>query len=162
MEQRLKQNQEVKEKRYQMFLSKRREADDYKMQLTGFKNQCTQLRREREQQNYERKLLIRQQKERGKQKEQEFLAEKRMMALREKTNLKNAHREEIYNYEHEAEELEKLEADLLKQLELTQERERHVFGELKSALMDSSMPMKSRVSGPLFESASAAGDEGLY
>ena len=74
-----------------------------------------------------------------------------MLAIREKSNLKNLHREEIYCYEQEAEELEKLEAELLKQLEITQERERNVFGELKVALMDSSLPMKSRVSGPLFE-----------
>lgn len=42
-----------------------------------------------------------------------------MIALREKATLKNHHREEIYGYEQEAEELEKLEADLLKQLEIT-------------------------------------------
>ena len=69
------------------------------------------------------------------------------MALREKEKLRNVHRNEIYTYEQEAEELEKQEADLLKQLEMTQEHERNVFGELKVALMDSSMPMKSRVTG---------------
>ena len=69
------------------------------------------------------------------------------MALREKEKLRNVHRDEIYTYEHEAEDLEKQEADLLRQLEMTQERERNVFGELKVALMDSSLPMKSRVAG---------------
>ena len=42
--------------------------------------------------------------------------------------------------------MEKLEADLLRQLEVTQERETQVFGELKDALLDSSLPLKSRVS----------------
>mgnify|MGYP000745727658 CR=1 FL=1 len=70
-----------------------------------------------------------------------------MLAIREKEKLRNIHRDEIYTYEQEAEELEKMEAELLKQLEVTQERERNVFGELKSALMDSSLPMKTRVSG---------------
>lgn len=92
-------------------------------------------------------MLIRQQREKGKQKEMEFLNEKRLMAIREKEKLRNLHRDEIYTFEHEAEELEKLEAELLKQLEVTQERERHVFGELKLALMDSSQPMKSRILG---------------
>ena len=45
--------------------------------------------------------------------------EKRLIAVREKSNVKNVHREEIYCYEQEAEELEKLEAELLKQLEIT-------------------------------------------
>lgn len=142
-----------------MFLSKRKEVDQYKMELDGYRTQCNQLRKERELQNYERKMLIRQQKEKGKQKEMEYLNEKRILALREKANMKNIHREEIYSYEQEAEELEKLEADLLKQLEITQERERNVFGELKVALMDSSLPMKSRVSGPLFDSVNGAADD---
>jgi len=68
------------------------------------------------------------------------------MALREKDGLKNTQRKEIYTYEQEAEDLEKLEAELLKQLEVTQERETQVFGELKDALLDSSLPLKSRVS----------------
>jgi len=33
MERRFKQSQDLKEKRYQMFLSKRREAEEYKQQL---------------------------------------------------------------------------------------------------------------------------------
>ena len=83
-----------------------------------------------------------------------------MLALRDKEKMRNLHREEIYTFEHEAEELEKLEADLLKQLEVTQERERNVFGELKMALMDSSQPMKNRVLGKqLLESLDVSADD---
>ena len=89
----------MKEKRYQMFLNKRKETDEYKQELECFQQTGNQLRREREQQNYERKMLIRQQKEKGKQKELEFKNEKRLMALREKEKLRNVHRDEIYTYE---------------------------------------------------------------
>ena len=83
-----------------------------------------------------------------------------MLAMREKEKLRNIHREEIYTFEHEAEELEKLEAELLKQLEVTQERERNVFGELKLALMDSSQPMKNRVLGKqLLESLDVSAED---
>ena len=145
MERRMKQSQDVRERRYQMFLNKRRETDEFKQQLTGLKGACVNVRREIQQQNFERKLLIRQQRERGQQKYQDFLVEKRMIALRDKANNKLAHQQEIYTYEQEAEDLEKLEAELLKELEVTQDRERRVFGELKDALMDSSLPLKSRV-----------------
>jgi hypothetical protein len=37
-----------------------------------------------------------------------------MLAIREKEKLRNIHRDEIYTYEQEAEELEKMEAELLK------------------------------------------------
>ena len=83
-----------------------------------------------------------------------------MFALREKDKLRNMHRKEIYTFEQEAENLEKEEADLLRQLEVTQERERNVFSELKSALMDSSMTMQTRISGTQFmESFNNTGDE---
>ena len=105
-------------------------------------------------------MLIRQQREKGKEKELKFLNEKRMMAVREKEKLRMIHRDEIYTFEQEAEELEMLEAELLKQLEVTQERERSVFGELKIALMDSSLPMKTRVSGQaLIKSLNSAADD---
>jgi len=88
------------------------------------------------------------------------MEEKRLHVMKEKPNMSNQYREEIYVYEHEAENLEKEEADLLRQLEMTQERERSVFLELKSALMESSLPMKTRVSGQLLmDSLNCSGDE---
>ena len=77
MEARLKASQEAKDKRYQMFLIKRKEAEDYKREIASHKTELINLRREREQQNFERKLLIRQQHEQGKKKHMQFLAEKR-------------------------------------------------------------------------------------
>lgn len=38
MERRMKQSQDVRERRYQMFLNKRRETDEYKLQLSGFRD----------------------------------------------------------------------------------------------------------------------------
>ena len=66
--------------------------------------------------------------------------------MRDKDGLMGTHRQEIYNYEREAEELELLEAELLHELQETQQRETTVFGELKNALIDSSIPKKMRAS----------------
>ena len=46
IEKRFNHNKELKEKRYQMFLSKRREAEQYKMELHGYRSQFTQFRKE--------------------------------------------------------------------------------------------------------------------
>ena len=66
-------------------------------------------------------------------------------ALREKDYQLESQRKDIYSLEKEAEELEKLEADLLKQLQLTQQRETDAFGQLKTALIDSSLPKAVRL-----------------
>lgn len=62
----MKQHQDMKEKRYQMFLRKRKETIEYKREIEEIKTAGNQLRREREKQNYERIMLIREQKEKGK------------------------------------------------------------------------------------------------
>lgn len=68
---------------------------------------------ESEKQNWERKMLIREQLQKGQQKKQEFLEQKRKNAKREVSNMMDMQRNDIQNYEKEAEELEKLEAELL-------------------------------------------------
>ena len=50
----------------------------------------------------------------------EFMEKKRMRAMRSKDGMVDGQRMEIYNAEHEAENLEALEAQLLAQLQETQ------------------------------------------
>lgn len=71
--------------------------------------------------------------------------QKRMNAKREMGTLMDTQRCEIQNYEKEAEDLEKMEAELLHKLQETQKREKDVFGKLESAMIDASIPTKQRV-----------------
>jgi hypothetical protein len=51
---------------------------------------------------------------------------------------------EITAYEREAQELERMEADLLRKLQETQQNERAAFGKLESAMVYASIPKKMR------------------
>lgn len=62
----------------------------------------------------------------------------------EKSKYKTQHTMEIQDLEAEAEELERQEAELLKKLTVTQERENRVFDDLKRALEESSISHKIR------------------
>ena len=66
-------------------------------------------------------------------------------------------RSEIQNFEAEAEDLEKMEAELLAKLQETQKREKAVFGKLESAMIDASIPIKQRVGGNLGENSISSG-----
>lgn len=94
-------------------------------------------------------MLIREQLQRGQLKKQEFLDQKRKNAKREVNNMMDMQRNDIQNYEKEAEDLEKLEAELLQRLQETQKREKDVFGKLETAMIDASIPKKQRVGGML-------------
>ena len=54
-------------------------------------------------------------------------------------------RNQIKDYELEAQQLERLEADLLRRLQDTQVQEREAFNKLESAMLDASLPTKVRV-----------------
>ena len=54
-------------------------------------------------------------------------------------------RDNIKDYEIEAQQLEQMEAELLHKLQETQARERDAFNKLESAMIDASMPSKQRV-----------------
>ena len=73
MENRIKTQKEIKEKRLQIFMAKKQEVDLYKQEQSRTKQQLISYREESEKQNYERKLLIRQQLEQGNQKKNDFL-----------------------------------------------------------------------------------------
>ena len=64
-------------------------------------------------------MLIREQLQRGAAKKQEFLEQKRKNAKREVSNMMDMQRNDIQNFEKEAEDLEKLEAELLQRLQET-------------------------------------------
>ena len=52
---------------------------------------------------------------------------------------------EIHNFEKEAQELERMEAELLRKLQETQKNEREAFGRLENAMVDASVPKYMRV-----------------
>ena len=62
---------------------------------------------------------------------------------------------EIEEYEKEAQELERMEAELLRKLQETQQNERAAFGRLESAMVDASVPKKMRKSGMVSDSHSS-------
>ena len=100
-------------------MAKKQEVEMYKQEQSRTKQQLISYREESEKQNYERKLLIRQQLEYGNMKKNEFLEQKKKNAKREVDSLMVMQRSEIQQYEHEAEDLEKMEAELLFKLQET-------------------------------------------
>lgn len=54
---------------------------------------------------------------------------------------------QIFAFEKEARDLERMEAELLKKLQETQNNERLAFQKLETAMIDASMPIKKRVKG---------------
>ena len=57
----------------------------------------------------------------------------------------NSLQTQIHDYENEADQLEKMEAELLTKLAETQKLERDAFVSLESAMVESSIPKKARV-----------------
>ena len=86
------------------------------------------------------------------------MEQKRKNAQREVDNIMLNQRSEIQTFEQEAEELERLEADLLMKLQETQKREKAVFGKLECAMIDASIPIKQRVVGQMSINTVSAGD----
>lgn len=54
-------------------------------------------------------------------------------------------RTEIEEFEHEAEQLERMEMELLHKLQETQKMERDAYGKLETAMIDTSIPKKQRI-----------------
>ena len=54
-------------------------------------------------------------------------------------------RAEIEDFEREAEELEKMEVELLKRLKETQKKEKDAYSKLEGAMIETSIPKKQRV-----------------
>jgi hypothetical protein len=71
-----------------------------------------------------------------------FYEQKRVNAKREADTIVAMQRNDIQNYEREAEELERMEAELLQKLQETQLKEKDAFGKLEVAMIDASIPKK--------------------
>ena len=105
------------------------------------------MREESHNKAQERKLKIKEERQVGLYKQNEFIRKKvqnaRANVNDQAQNLKN----EIADYETEAQQLERLEAELLSKLQETQKAERDAFGKLESAMVDASIPKNMRRAG---------------
>ena len=84
------------------------------------------------------------QKQLGVVKQNEFLMKKQLKARQDQNSKAFQMQEQINEYENEAAELERLEADLLVKLQETQKMERDAFVHLESAMVDASIPKNVR------------------
>ena len=119
MERRRKLNEEIKEKRFKMFLDKRRDVEDTKKQRRNLMSLKDQIQKETEATAAARRQKIREGHSLGAVKRMEFMENKRLKAMRNDTGRVDGQRMEIYEAEQEAEELEAMEARLLQQLQET-------------------------------------------
>lgn len=90
----------------------------------------------------EKAMNVRKQKIQAALKRQNFLAEKRQQVLHERLDMKNQYTNEVSVYEDEARMLEEKEQELIKMLEMTQEKEVKAYDELKDAIVESAIGHK--------------------
>ena len=88
--------------------------------------------------------MVREQIDIGTKRKREFLNSKRQNARTDNTNFISVHRTEIEDYEKEAEELERMELELLNKLQATQQKEREAYGKLENAMLETAIPKKQR------------------
>lgn len=93
---------------------------------------------------HERAALLRKQKERAIEKRGIFFTKRWQNAQEDIKKFKDRYSNEIHDLEDEAKKLEQKEAELIKQLEQTQEQERIAFESLKDAIVESSVGNKMR------------------
>lgn len=83
----------------------------------------------------------------GQIKQNEFIRKKVTNARANQEQDQKKMQDEISTFEREAQELEQLEADLLRKLQDTQKNEREAFGRLEHAMVDASVPKHMRING---------------
>ena len=76
---------------------------------------------------------------------QQYYEQKRRIAQNDEIYDKEMQRQDIENYENEAEKLERIEMELLAKLQETQKAERDAYGKLENAIIDTSIPKKQRI-----------------
>ena len=84
---------------------------------------------------------------------QRKVAEARAGVMDNAGSMKN----QIADYETEAQQLERMEAELLRKLQETQKMERDAFGRLEAAMVDASIPKHMRQTGKQQKSANGTG-----
>ncbi len=102
------------------------------------------MREENYNQAQYRKQQIREQKQIGLQKQNDFIKMKRAIARQEVDMQANHMKHQIKDYEKESMELERLENELLRKLQETQVQERAAFQRLENAMVDGSIPPPMR------------------
>lgn len=146
-EKRQKQNMDIKQKQYLMYESKKSEAENLKKLKAEQKYVKAKLEEEEMLKAQEKKNYLKAQKEMASYKVNEFYNQKFERAREETKKKIESERHTIKNYETEAQELERLEADLLRKLQETQLVEKQAFSQLETAMIDASIPKKMRVIG---------------
>lgn len=93
----------------------------------------------------ERKRKLQEEKKQAKGKQADYAKCKIEMARTDIKEEGTMLQKQIVNYEKEARELERMEAELLRKLQETQNSEREAFSKLESAMIDASMPKRNRL-----------------
>lgn len=92
----------------------------------------------------QKKELVKEQEERCLKKMEEFNKHKEIDKTQKNNMIIEEQKQRILRKEEEAKRLEMMEAELLRRLQQTQQREREVFNLLESAMVDSSKPRRER------------------
>ena len=116
-------------------------------------------KRQREMEIKERSRQIEMDRRNAQMKQNDFFRNKvnsaRAVVHEQQAKMQN----EISDYEREAQELERMEAELLRKLQETQQNERAAFGRLESAMVEASVPKKMRKSGAVSDSQPSIGQQ---
>ena len=89
--------------------------------------------------------MLRRRRVLGAQKRQDYLSEKRQEIIKSRQDMKDYYETEVSLYEDEAKILEEKEQELIKMLEMTQEKEVKAYDELKDAIVESAIGHKQRI-----------------
>lgn len=137
--------QEIQEKKYQIYLGKKKEVEHYKQQKVKQQELSRKQKEEMTMQNFDKMNEVKTQLQEGNQRIKKFMQDKIKAAKDDDDLEKIKNRHEIEEFEREAEELERMEMELLQRLQETQKLERDAYGKLENAMIDTSIPKKQRI-----------------
>lgn len=109
--------------------------------------QISDMRRRQEMELKQKHSQAEQEKRMAQVKQNEFIRNKVANARSGVTDQQQIMQSEIADFEKEAAELERMEAELLRKLQETQQNERAAFNRLENAMVDASIPKKMRRAG---------------
>ncbi|CDW90942.1 UNKNOWN [Stylonychia lemnae] len=144
-EKRQKQLIDIKQKQLQMYESKKQDAEQLKQNIRQQQQIKNKLEYDQVMQNQERKNQLKAEKQHAQYKINDYLVTKHERAREETSKKMESEKMQIKNYELEAQQLELYEADLLRKLQETQQKEKNAFNMLESAMIDAAIPKKMRV-----------------
>lgn len=137
--------QEIQEKKYQIYLSKKKDVEQYKQQKAKQQELAKKQKEEITMQNFDKMNEVKTQLQIGNTRIKKFMQDKIKAAKDDDDVEKMKNRQEIEDFEREAEELERMEMELLHRLQETQKMERDAYGKLENAMIDTSIPRKQRI-----------------